>query len=87
MLKYIPSDTKQCRQAKLEAPIENSKKRDEFCNDYRKKGVDFIMKKYGTTQLKIQIKYKQIKLVLFDGEKSLNSDMIYYADYFERRSV
>ena len=44
-LEYRLSDTKQCWQANLEAPTKRSEQRDEFWNDYQRKGVDFVMKK------------------------------------------
>ncbi len=72
-LKYRLSDTKQCWQANLEAPTKKSEHRDEFWNDYQKKGVDFIMKKYGTTPLKTRIKNKIVKLISIGGGQSLNS--------------
>lgn len=61
-LEYRLSDTKQCRQANLEAPTKKSELRDTFWKDYQRKGVDFIMKKYGTTPLKTKVKKKIIKL-------------------------
>lgn len=66
-LEYRLSNTKQCWQANLESPTERSEKRDKFWNDYQKKGVDFIMKKYGTTPLKTKIKNKIVKLISIGG--------------------
>lgn len=68
-LEYRLSDTKQCWQANLEAPTKRSEQRDEFWNDYQRKGVDFVMKKYGTTPLKTKIKNKLVKLISIGGGK------------------
>ena len=86
-LEYRLSDTKQCWQANLEAPTKRSEQRDEFWNDYQRKGVDFVMKKYGTTPLKTKIKNKIVKLISIGGGQTLNPDLIYYADYSERRAA
>lgn len=66
-LEYRLSNTKQCWQANLEAPTKRSELRDKFWSDYQKKGVDFIMKKYGTTSLKTKIKNKLVKLISMGG--------------------
>lgn len=86
-LEYRLSDTKQCWQANLEAPTKRSEQRDEFWNDYQRKGVDFVMKKYGTTPLKTKIKNKIVKLISIGGGQTLNPDLIYYVDYSERRAA
>lgn len=62
-IEYRLSNTKQCWQANLEAPTKKSEQRSEFWNDYQRKGVNFIMKKYGTTPLRIKIINKIVKLV------------------------
>lgn len=72
-MEYRLSDTKQCWQANLEAPTERPKQRESFWNDYHEKGVDFIMKKYGTTLLKTKIKNKIIKLISIGGGASPKS--------------
>lgn len=69
-LEYRISTTKQCWQANLETPTERSEHRDEFWNDYYEMGVDFIMKKYGTTSLQTKIKNKFIKLISIGGGKT-----------------
>ena len=74
------------KKANLEAPTKRSEQRDKFWNDYQKKGVDFIMKKYGTTPLKTRIKNKVVKLISMGGQ-ALNSDLIYYVGYSERRAA
>lgn len=87
-LEYRLSDTKQCWQANLEAPTKKSEQRNEFWNDYQRKGVDFVMKKYGTTPLKTKIKNKLVKLIsIGGGGQTLNPDLIYYVDYSERRAA
>lgn len=72
-LEYRLSNTKQCWQANLEAPTKRSELRDKFWSDYQKKGVDFIMKKYGTTSLKTKIKNKLVKLISMGGGASPKS--------------
>ena len=87
-LEYRLSDTKQCWQANLESPTKKLVQRDEFWNDYHKKGVDFIMKKYGTTPLKTRIMNKIVKLIIsIAGGQALTPDWTYYADYSERRAA
>lgn len=86
-LEYRLSNTKQCWQANLEAPTKRSELRDKFWSDYQKKGVDFIMKKYGTTSLKTKIKNKLVKLISMGGGQALNPDWVYYADNSGRRAA
>lgn len=86
-LEYRLSDIKQCWQANLEVPTKRSERREEFWNDYQRKGVDFIMKKYGTTPIKTKIKNKIVKLISIGGGQALNLDLIYYADYSKRRAA
>lgn len=86
-LEYRLSNTKQCWQANLEAPTKRSELRDKFWSDYQKKGVDFIMKKYGTTSLKTKIKNKLVKLISIGGGQALNPDWVYYADNSGRRAA
>lgn len=75
------SDTIQCWQTHLEKPTSKSELRDEFWNDYQEKGIDFIMKKYGTLPIKQRIKNKLLKII--GGGYTESST--YYADYSERR--
>lgn len=62
-LEYRASDTEHCWQKNLEAPTERSTQREKFWKDYQKKGVNFIMKKYGTTPFKTKVKHKIVKLI------------------------
>lgn len=62
-LNYRLSDTKQCWQENLERPTPVSMHREEFWNDYHREGIDYIMKKYGTTSLKAKIKNKLLKII------------------------
>lgn len=62
-LDYRLSDTKQCWQANLEAPTPVSEHRQEFWNDYKRKGIEYIMKKYGTGTLASRVKNKLIKII------------------------
>ena len=62
-LEYRLSDTKQCWQANLEAPTPMSEHRQEFWKDYQRRGIDYIMKKYGTASLKSKVKNKLLKMI------------------------
>lgn len=62
-LDYRLSNTTQCWQPNLEAPTKKSEQREEFWNDYQKKGIDFVMKKYGTVSMKTKIKNKLLKIM------------------------
>lgn len=86
-LEYRLSDTKQCRQANLEEPTARSEQRDGFWKDYQRKGVDFIMKKYGEVPLKTKIKRKIVKIISIWGGQSLSPDCIYYAGCSEGRAA
>ena len=60
---YRLSNTAQCWQANLEAPTQKSEQRDVFWNDYKKKGIDFVIKKYGTVPMKTKVKNKLFKIL------------------------
>ena len=62
-LDYRLSNTTQCWQANLEAPTKKSEQREEFWNDYNKKGIDFVMKKYGSVPMKTKIKNKLLRII------------------------
>ena len=62
-LDYRLSNTAQCWQANLEAPTQKSEQRDVFWNDYQKKGIDFVIKKYGTVPMKTKVKNKLLKIL------------------------
>ena len=62
-LEYRLSDVKQCWQYNLEAPTPVSHRRSAFWKDYQSKGIDFIMRKYGTESLKVKVKNKIRKLI------------------------
>ena len=66
-LDYRLSNTQQCWQANLEAPTPVSKHRQEFWNDYKEKGIDYIMKKYGTVTLTSKVKNKLFKIIRGGG--------------------
>lgn len=76
------SNTTQCWQANLEAPTKKSEQREEFWGDYQKKGIDFVVKKYGTVPMKTRIKNKLLKIMGGYTESSTC-----YADYSERRAA
>lgn len=75
-LDYRLSDTKQCWQANLEAPTIRPDQRATFWNDYQRKGVDFIMNKYGTTPLAMKIKNKIVKLISIGGQVLIENIML-----------
>lgn len=60
---YRLSNTAQCWQANLEAPTQKSEQRDVFWNYYQKKGIDFVIKKYGTVPMKTKVKNKLFKIL------------------------
>lgn len=62
-LKYVLSNSKQCWQANLEAPTQKSEQREKFWNDYQKKGIEFVMKKYGMVSMKKKIKDKLLRII------------------------
>ena len=68
-LDYRLSDTTQCLQPNLEAPTSRSELREEFWSDYQKKGIGFLMKKYGQDSMKSRIKnkLKRAYLKIFGG--------------------
>ena len=66
-LDYRLSNTAQCWQANLEAPTQKSEQRDVFWNDYQKKGIDFVIKKYGTVPMKTKVKNKLLKILRGGG--------------------
>lgn len=84
-IEYRESDTVQCWQENLEAPTPVSEIRSEFWDDYKYKGISYIMKKYGS--MSIQAKLKRILPKVIRGGYSLNSNTSNYADYSERRAA
>lgn len=62
-LDYRENNTTDCWQANLEKPTPISSQRQEFWNNYQAKGIDYIMKKYGTVSLQTCIKNKVLKLI------------------------
>ena len=81
-LDYRLSNTTQCWQTNLEAPTKRSERREEFWKDYQKKGIDFVMKKYGTVPMKTKIKNKLLRII-GGGTESRTC----YADFSERRAA
>lgn len=82
-LDYRLSNTTQCWQANLEASTKKSQRREEFWNDYQRKGIDFVMKKYGTVPMKTKIKNKLLRII--GGGYTESSTC--YADHSERRAA
>ena len=85
-LEYRLSDTKQCRQANLKAPTPVSEHRQKFWKDYQRKGIDYIMKKYGTASLTSNVKNKLLKIIE-GGGYLLSNPSIYHVTYSGRRAA
>ena len=66
-LDYRLSNTTQCWQANLEAPTKRSEQREAFWDDYQKKGINFVMKKYGTASVIKALKNKISKILRGGG--------------------
>jgi len=60
---YRLSNTKECWQKNLESPTPISDRRSAFWQDYQRKGIVYIMKKYGTVSFKARLKNKVKKLI------------------------
>ena len=61
-LEYKLSNKEQCWQENLEAPTKKSRQRDVFWRDYRKKGIEYVMKKYGKKSLKTRLRNKMFRI-------------------------
>lgn len=57
-LDYRESNLKDCWQENLEHPTPVSEHRNEFWVDYQRKGIEYIMKRYGTASFMTRLKYK-----------------------------
>lgn len=62
-LVYRLSDVKECWQYNLEASTPVSPRRNEFWRDYQRKGIDYIMKKYGTVSMITRVKNKLLRII------------------------
>ncbi|MCC8094200.1 MAG: Coenzyme F420 hydrogenase/dehydrogenase, beta subunit C-terminal domain [Tannerellaceae bacterium] len=65
-LDYRSSNIEECWQVNLERPTEKSPMRERFWLDYRTKGIEFIMKKYGTDSVQKKVK-KKLKHIFRGG--------------------
>ncbi len=63
-LNYRESNKKDCLQPNLEHPSAFSKSTEDFWTDFNQKGIEYVMKKYGSLNFKSQLKFK-IKLLLY----------------------
>lgn len=63
IINYRESNIEQCWQKNLEEPTPASKYRTKFWRDYKRRGIDFIMRKYGSDSLKTKIKEKFRKVI------------------------
>lgn len=66
-LDYRISDTQQCWQANLEAPTPRSEHRDAFWKDYNRRGIKYIIKKYGNIPLSTKVKKRIVKIISIRG--------------------
>lgn len=73
-LDFRLSNTAQCWQTNLETPTQKSEQREEFWNDYQKKGIRYIMKKYGIVPLRTKVKNKL--LIFMGGTQKVTSIML-----------
>ena len=62
-LEYRESNIIQCWQENLEAPTNKPEYREEFWLDYHRKGIKYIMKKYGTEPIKVRVKNRILKVL------------------------
>lgn len=60
---YKESNTTECWQLNLERPTPVSEKRDTFWGEHQKKGIEYIMKKYGTVSTMTRIKNKMKRII------------------------
>lgn len=81
-LDYKLSDTEQCWQMNLEKPTEISKYREKFWKDYEKKGIEYIMKKYGKVSFKTKLRNKFSKLLSRGGQNEV--DIVQIANLYKR---
>lgn len=99
-LEYRVSNKEQCWQINLEMPTTVSEKRETFWADYRKKGIEFVMRKYGVPSLKARVKKKVsaiiknihiLHIVLGGGVNKPHIDTvwcaIHYDTYFTGRAA
>ena len=63
-LEYVKSNKKDCLQPNLEHPTVFSKDTEQFWKDFREKGIEYVMKKYGNLNVKSQLKFK-LKVFLY----------------------
>lgn len=50
--------------------------------DYKTKGIDFVMKKYETVQIKTKINNRYFKIIFWNELSNFD-----YAEYFEGRAA
>lgn len=62
-LDYRLSNTTQCWQENLARPTNRPEMREEFWSNYYKKGINFIVKKYGTVPIKAKIRNRLLKIM------------------------
>lgn len=83
-LDYRRSNVKDCWQMNLEMPTPASPLRSVFWRDYKKKGVNYIMKKYGSVSLAARVRNK-IMRIYGGGVFELNNN--YYPVYMHIHEV
>lgn len=66
-LDYRKSSLADCLQPNLEKATPMSEHREQFWREYHKKGIDYIMKKYGTVSIREKVKNKIVKILARGG--------------------
>ena len=76
-LDYRKSNVEQCWQKNLESPTPVSEQREKFWKDYHDKGIDYIMKKYGTISFMTKVKNIVAKLISIGGGQTLTATLYF----------
>lgn len=71
-LDYEESNIKDCLQPNLKAPTPKSLIRSIFWNDYRNKGMEYVLKRYGIRSVRVRAANK-IQRILSKGRSAINS--------------
>ena len=66
LLDFRESTVEDCLQHNLVRPTEHSRNRAKFWRDYREKGIDYVINRYGTLSIFERGKRKIIKMVIKD---------------------
>lgn len=86
-LDYRESNVTDCWQLNLERPTEHADNRWCFWNDYRNKGIEFVMEKYATISFMRREKRKVSNILKFGGEGIEAIDFGHVANVSESRQA